>query len=104
MVASAPVVIQQEEKQEDQATETETDCQVKSYARQYSEASTNTDPSSREPSVKDVLVDQENQMNTANIRDSRDSTSQTDKWFDAISPSSSKSDIFSSSFTAGKHS
>ena len=42
--------------------------------------------------------DQENQMNTVNIKDSM---SQTEKWFDAISPSSSKSDIFSSSFTAG---
>ena len=38
-------------------------------------------------------------MNTVNIRDSM---SQTEKWFDAISPSSSKSDIFSSSFTAGR--
>lgn len=42
--------------------------------------------------------DQENQMNTVNIKDSM---SQTEKWFDAISPSSSKSDILSSSFTAG---
>lgn len=39
--------------------------------------------------------DQENQMNTVNIKDSM---SQTEKWFDAISPSSSKSDILSNSF------
>jgi len=65
------------------------------------EIGTNTEPALKE-AVEDE--DQENQMNMPNItnqRDSyRDSMSQTEKWFDAISPSSSKSDIFSSSFSA----
>eukprot|EP00116_Pleurobrachia_bachei_P018008 sb/3478270/ len=46
-------------------------------------------------------------MNTNNIKDSQSQTNvtlmtqTTEKWFDAISPSSSKSDILSSSFSLG---
>jgi len=72
---------------------------TKSCDRQFSDASTNTEPSARDPCSREPSnEDQENQMNTVNIKDSM---SQTEKWFDAISPSSSKSDIFSSSFSAG---
>ncbi|XP_063674706.1 myosin-2 heavy chain-like isoform X9 [Bolinopsis microptera] len=80
-------------------TETKTtSCEV-SVDIQFSEASTNTEPNARDPGSRELSnEDQENQMNTVNIKDSM---SQTEKWFDAISPSSSKSDIFSSSFTAG---